>query len=165
MVEIAAAWGLCGCAGVAIGAALVIILVVSTSAGYGASDDRDELLNILVVDFEIKPIVARKIIEKGLSPWSRWRAKTRPFLWRLGRDWPEYSNSLKEEFQQVLEDGLPETKTPEPAGANGLEESGEILEPDSQDDSGEANGEITTQLPATSPSDGPTSEPQSSASD
>lgn len=126
--------------GLVVGMTLAVVFVVATSARADAADDYDELLNILVVDFDIKPLVARRIIEKGLNAWSRWRYKTRPLLWRIGREWPEYSNVIKEEFRAIYERGLPETAQPD------QEESLDYS--DSLDDSETTSDEI--EIPADS---------------
>jgi hypothetical protein len=86
------------------------VFVIVTAVRGDAAHDRDDLLEVLVTN-GVEPIVARKICDEGESLWARWRIKTRPLLWRLGRDWPEYSQTLKEEFEAYYERGLPEAQS------------------------------------------------------
>lgn len=136
--------------GVVVGTCVVASFQIVTSGGADAKVDRDDLLNILVVDFEIEPITARAIIEKGLNPWARFRKSTRPWLWRIGLDWPEYSMILKREFMLHYGRALPEysssTSSPDASGDN-LPESG-------HDDSPTMSAETEIPSGSTSPNDG-----------
>lgn len=113
------------CLGTALGAALMALFCVLTAARADAANERDHLLELLIEGFEIEPEKARAICEQGESTWAQWRIKTRPLLWRWGYDWPEYSQTLRAEFEQHYEQGLPEAE-PSPTASDSQPEPLEV---------------------------------------
>jgi hypothetical protein len=93
----------CGfCAGIAVTATFMVI----TGGSPDASKDRNDLIEVLTSEFAIEERAAVRILGKGLNQWSQWRAKTRPVLWSLGLDWPEYTPTRPVEFSTHYERGL-----------------------------------------------------------
>lgn len=108
--------------------ALALALAVIISAGHpSAADDRNSLADVLR-DNGVRDEIARKILQKGLTPWALWRWKSRPMLWRWGLDWPEYAPLLESELEQhynsliqapppsVGQSSIPEPSEEQPAG-------------------------------------------------
>lgn len=96
------------CLGGLVAGALGMAVMVFISAGTpSAAADRAKLLEILK-EAGVPDGTALAILEKGLGPWANWRAKLRPFLWRLKSDWPEYGATLEAEFEAAYSRSIPD---------------------------------------------------------
>jgi hypothetical protein len=100
----------CAMIGAMLGAMAALIAVLATAGHPSAVDDRQALVGVMINDFNIPEQTAAQVCEKGLPLWGRLRAKSRPFLWRLGYDWPEYNEPSKAEFVDYYARGLPEAE-------------------------------------------------------
>lgn len=88
--------------------ALVMVLVEFWTAGRAEKvNGRDQMLELMMAE-GIDSTVALKIVNEGLEVWTRWRARMRPLLWNLALDWPEYTQTLKQEYLMYYGRSLPE---------------------------------------------------------
>jgi len=98
---------LCGLLGLLLGLAITSLAVLASAGHPSAADDRNTLADLLREN-GVADDAARQILLGGLNPWALWRWKTRPVLWRWGRDWPEYYPLSEADLEQHFFAKVPE---------------------------------------------------------
>lgn len=115
-------------------------LMVQSAGDYDAGVELHDLLDILVAN-GVPGETATRAAELGANKWARYRWRTRPILWRLGREWPEFYPVGREEFLAHYGKGLPELEAEYEVEQSSdgipewlLSESEEDTEPEESDD-------------------------------